>query len=63
MCLSPRELQCLAGVASGRPDTETALELAISVPTVKFHVHNAIRKLRSRNRCEAVYRAAKLQLI
>lgn len=54
--LSARELECLRWVADGQTDWEIGLILSISAATVKFHVDGARRKLRARNRSQAVAR-------
>ena len=43
--LSPRETQCLLLVADGQTSKEIARELAITLRTVDFHIHNAMKKL------------------
>jgi DNA-binding CsgD family transcriptional regulator len=54
--LSARELECLRWVADGQADWEIGLILSISAATVKFHVDGARKKLRARNRAQAVAR-------
>ena len=54
--LSARELECLRWVADGKTDWEIGLVLSISAATVKFHVDGARKKLRARNRAQAVAR-------
>lgn len=51
--LSRRQSQVLAGVRSGKTNTEIALELGLSPLTVKSHVQQALRKLSVSNRAEA----------
>ena len=51
--LSRRQNQVLAGVRSGKTNTEIALELGLSPLTVKSHVQQALRKLSVSNRAEA----------
>lgn len=51
--LSRRQHQVLAGVRSGKTNTEIALELGLSPLTVKSHVQQALRKLSVSNRAEA----------
>ncbi len=48
--LSRREAQVAWLVACGCPDKQIARRLAISYPTVRFHLGNVYRKLRARNR-------------
>jgi DNA-binding CsgD family transcriptional regulator len=54
--MSARELECLRWVADGKTDWEIGLILSISAATVKFHVDGARKKLRARNRAQAVAR-------
>jgi DNA-binding NarL/FixJ family response regulator len=54
--LSPREFEVLEMVAQGLYDREIAGQLVITERTVKKHVQNILRKLRARNRVEAVAR-------
>lgn len=55
--LSPRELQVLGLLASGRRNAEIAQELVVSMKTVEFHVSNILSKLGARSRTEAIARA------
>jgi DNA-binding CsgD family transcriptional regulator len=48
--LSEREAQVAWLVACGCPDKEIARRLAVAYPTVRFHLGNAFRKLRTDNR-------------
>ncbi len=61
--LTPRELELLASMARGLGNQEIALELGISVPTVKYHVTNILAKLHASNRTEAVLTALKFRLV
>ena len=61
--LSPRELQCLLMTATGASDADVASRIAISQSTVRFHLRNAARKLSASCRREAIYLAAKSNLI
>jgi DNA-binding CsgD family transcriptional regulator len=51
--LSPRELQVLELVRSGRTNGEIADALQVSVHTVKFHLASIYRKLGVSNRTQA----------
>lgn len=61
--LTRREIQCLKWAAAGKTDAEIGELVAISLPTVRFHVTNAARKLRVTGRSQAVQRAATLGYI
>ena len=61
--LSPRERECLFMTAKGASDADVASRIAISESTVRFHLRNAARKLSAGSRREAIYLAAKLDLI
>lgn len=61
--LTRREIQCLKWAAAGKTDGEVAEIVAISLPTVRFHVTNAARKLGVISRSQAVHRAATLGYI
>ncbi|HET6971026.1 MAG TPA: helix-turn-helix transcriptional regulator, partial [Phenylobacterium sp.] len=61
--LTRREIQCLKWAAAGKTDAEIAEIVAISLPTVRFHVANAARKLSAASRTQAVQRAAALGYI
>lgn len=61
--LTEREVEVLRLLRSGHGDDEMARVLAISVRTVRFHLDNAKRKLRARNRAEAVVTAVSLHLL
>lgn len=58
--LTRREIQCLKWGAAGKTDAEISLIMSISVPTVRFHMTNAARKLSVNGRSQAIYRAATL---
>ncbi|MGE0740259.1 MAG: LuxR C-terminal-related transcriptional regulator [Hyphomonadaceae bacterium] len=58
--LTRREIQCLKWGAAGKTDAEIAVIMSISVPTVRFHITNAARKLDVSGRSQAIYRAATL---
>lgn len=61
--LTRREIQCLKWAAAGKTDAEIGQIVAISLPTVRFHVTNAARKLRVSGRSQAIQRAATLGYI
>jgi DNA-binding NarL/FixJ family response regulator len=48
--LSPREREVALLVAGGLSNKEVARELGLSVGTVKIHVHNIFKKLRTKTR-------------
>ncbi|MEU8827333.1 response regulator transcription factor [Streptomyces sp. NPDC048636] len=50
--LTERELEVVRCVARGRTNEEVALELHVTVSTVKTHLGNVQRKLEARNRVE-----------
>ncbi|ARP88831.1 LuxR C-terminal-related transcriptional regulator [Bordetella genomosp. 9] len=52
--LSEREAACLQWAAAGKTSRETAMILGVTERTVNFHLQNACRKLRARNRRAAV---------
>jgi len=58
--LTRREIQCLKWGAAGKTDSEIGVIMSISVPTVRFHMTNAARKLNVTGRSQAIYRAATL---
>jgi LuxR family maltose regulon positive regulatory protein len=61
--LTHRELEILALVAEGLSNQAIAERLFLSLPTVKSHVRNVLRKLGVKNRTEAVAAARRLQLL
>jgi DNA-binding CsgD family transcriptional regulator len=61
--LTRREIQCLKWAAAGKTDAEVGEIVAISLPTVRFHITNAARKLGVVTRSQAVHRAATLGYI
>lgn len=61
--LTRREIQCLKWAAAGKTDAEIGHLVAISLPTVRFHVTNAARKLGVSGRSQAIQRAATLGYI
>ena len=60
--LTQRERELLALMTKGYNNQEIAGELAISIPTVKFHITNILSKLQVENRTEAVLAAIKHKL-
>lgn len=52
-----REQEVWRELSKGRSNKEIAAALYLSEHTVKFHVHNLLRKLEVRSRAEAVYAA------
>jgi LuxR family transcriptional regulator len=61
--LSPREIECLRWAAGGRTTQDVAHILGRSVETVRMHVKNAMHKLGSNNRTQAVAKAMQLGLL
>lgn len=57
--LSEREQKVMTLLAQGQRDREIAQQLHISESTVKFHINNALTKLKARNRYQAVYQATR----
>lgn len=52
--LTPRELEVLADLASGRTNKQIARDLGVSLNTVKFHVRNLFQKLGVNSRSQAI---------
>jgi DNA-binding NarL/FixJ family response regulator len=52
--LSPREREIMALMAEGLTGEAVAVKLGLSVETIRTHVRNAVRKLRARNRVNAI---------
>ncbi len=61
--LTAREEDVLAHIARGATNPEIARALDVSLHTVKQHASAAYRKLKARNRMEAVERARRIGLI
>jgi NarL family two-component system response regulator LiaR len=61
--LTQREREILALMTRGLNNQEIAAELAVAVPTVKFHITNVLSKLHVDNRTEAVLKALKHRLV
>lgn len=58
--LTRREIQCLKWAAAGKTDAEIATIIDISLPTVRFHITNAARKLGVAGKAQAIHRATTL---
>lgn len=61
--LSEREVECLSWVALGKTDSEIATIINRSVPTVRFHLENAMKKLNVHNRTQAAALAAQAGIL
>lgn len=61
--LTRRERELLVLMTRGLNNQEIAAELAIAMPTVKFHITNILGKLQVDNRTEAVIQALKHKLV
>jgi DNA-binding NarL/FixJ family response regulator len=61
--ISPREIEVLRWVYSGKTNPEIADILYVSVNTIKNHVHNAISKLGVENRSQAANKAQEMDLL
>jgi NarL family two-component system response regulator LiaR len=61
--LTQRERELLVLMARGLSNQEISNQLAIAMPTVKFHVTNILAKLHAGNRTEAVLTALKHRLV
>jgi NarL family two-component system response regulator LiaR len=61
--LTMREREILVLMARGLNNQDIADQLAVAVPTVKFHVTNILGKLHADNRTEAVLQAIKHKLV
>ena len=61
--LSPRELECLTWVSKGKTSWEISRVLEISEHTANFHLRNAMAKLGTANRQQAVARSIQLGLL
>jgi DNA-binding CsgD family transcriptional regulator len=61
--LTRREIQCLKWAAAGKTDVEVGQIVGISLPTVRFHITNASRKLGVNGRSQAVHHAGALGYI
>ena len=61
--LTRREIQCLKWAAAGKTGAEIAQIVHIALPTVRFHLTNATRKLHVFGLSQAVHRATTLGYI
>ena len=61
--LTGRELEVLELIGSGATNREIAEELTLSPNTIKDHTSALYRKVRARNRAEAIVRAQELGLL
>ncbi len=61
--LSPRELEVLNSIASGKSNKEIGVELCISEGTVKTHIASLLAKLDVEGRTSAVREAVRLGLV
>lgn len=61
--LAPREQETLELVLKGLPSQSIADRMFISKRTVDFHLHSIFRKLRVKNRVQALVRAEHLGLL
>lgn len=61
--LSRREVECLRWAALGKTDHEISLILDRSRATIRFHIHNATKKLDAVNKSQAVFKATQLGYI
>jgi DNA-binding CsgD family transcriptional regulator len=58
--LTEREVECLSWIALGKTDAEIAIIIDRSVPTIRFHLDNAMKKLNTSNRTQAAALASQL---
>lgn len=61
--LSPRELEILHLIATGKSNQEIANTLFVSLSTIKTHNQNIFEKLEVKRRTQAIEKAKRLQLI
>ena len=61
--LSPRELQILSLITMGRTNREIALELNITVGTVKWHINSILATLKVTDRTQAAVAALKRGIV
>lgn len=60
--LSPREVEVLGYLLTGSRDSEIAISMRLTVPTVRTHVRNLLRKLGVHSRVDAARLAARAGL-
>lgn len=61
--LSEREREVLALLAGGLSNHDVAMRLRISVPTVKTHVRNILKRLGVADRTQAAIKAVRMQIV
>jgi LuxR family maltose regulon positive regulatory protein len=61
--LTPRELELLLLLESGLDNSQIATRLALSVPTVKWHLYNIYSKLAVKSRSGAIAKARSLHFL
>jgi DNA-binding CsgD family transcriptional regulator len=61
--LSPRELEVLGSIATGKSNKEIGVQLFISEGTVKTHIASVLVKLGVEGRTSAVKEAVRLGLV
>jgi len=61
--LTEREVECLSWIALGKTDAEIAIIIDRSVPTIRFHLDNAMKKLNASNRTQAAALASQLGIL
>ena len=61
--LTEREVECLSWVAMGKTDAEIAIIIDRSIPTIRFHLDNAMKKLNASNRTQAAALASQLGML
>jgi DNA-binding NarL/FixJ family response regulator len=61
--LTPREIEVLGLLASGRTNRRIAEELHLSLSTVKRHLEHIIKKLKVSDRTQAAVKALELGLL
>jgi len=61
--LTPREVEILSHIATGKSNRLIAKELHLSISTVKTHLEHIFSKLKVGDRTQAAFRAAELNLL
>jgi len=61
--MTEREAECLSWIALGKTDAEIAIIIDRSVPTIRFHLDNAMKKLNASNRTQAAALASQLGIL